>query len=205
MSEQIKLSTFTTRVDTIYAATFLVIAPEHPLVSKITKPEHKKEVEAYVQKAKSKSERERQINKEKTGVFTGSYAKHPLTNENIPIWVADYVLANYGTGMVMGVPAHDERDNEFARKFGLTITPVIKPESGEDFDPAKGHYGEGTLYNSEEFDGLTWQEGKTKIAQKLVDLGKGSVETNFKFRDWVFSRQRYWGEPFPLEYIESEG
>lgn len=194
-----KISTFTTRVDTIYAVTFLVIAPEHPLVLEITKSEFKEEVQKYIQKSKAKSERERQINKEKTGVFTGSYVRHPLTKANIPVWVSDYVLANYGTGVVMGVPAHDQRDNEFAHKFGLEIVPVIKSKKDE-FDPKMGYYGDGVLYNSEEFDGLESDTAKFEITKKLKSENKAESQINFKFRDWVFSRQRYWGEPFPLEY-----
>lgn len=196
-----KFTTFTTRPDTIYGVTFLVFAPESPLLEKITKPEKKIEVEEYIQKTKLKSDRERQINKEKTGVFTGSYAKHPLTGEKIPIWVSDYVLYNYGTGLIMAVPAHDQRDFEFAKKYNLPLKPVIFPKNKKQIDFSKEPFVEkGLLQNSSEFDGLDSKQASKKIIQNLQNKNVGRSKVNYKFRDWVFSRQRYWGEPFPFEY-----
>jgi leucyl-tRNA synthetase len=200
-----KFTTFTTRPDTIYGVTFLVFAPESDLVEKVTKQEYKKEVEEYIQKTKLKSDRERQINKEKTGVFTGSYAKHPLTGQEIPIWIADYVLADYGTGLIMAVPAHDQRDWEFAKKYNLEIKQVIFPEDAATWDLEKGPYlGVGILQNSGEFNGINSKEAMQKISESFVNKNIGKVKTNYKFRDWVFSRQRYWGEPFPFEYLKQE-
>lgn len=196
------LKTFTTRVDTIYAATFIVMAPEHPEVLKVTKPEYKTAVVEYQKKTALKSERERQINKEKTGVFTGSYVKHPLTGERLPIWVADFVLPNYGTGVVMA-NAHDERDYEFAKKYRIKLKETIKPAIGEKI-AGEVFTEDGILFDSEEFSGLDSNTAREKITKKLEKLGKGKTTTNFKFRDWVFSRQRYWGEPFPLEYLRVE-
>jgi leucyl-tRNA synthetase len=193
------LQTFTTRVDTLFGVTFIVLAPEHPQASKLTKPEYKQQVQDYINKVKSKSDRQRQINKEKTGVFTGSYVKHPLTNEKIPIWIADYVLYSYGTGVIMAVPAHDDRDYEFAKNFGLLVKKVIKNEKGFE---KKIYTGNGEVLDSEEFTGLQSAEAREKITNKLTSLNKGFKKIQFKFRDWVFSRQRYWGEPFPFKYMK---
>lgn len=192
------LEVYTTRPDTLYGVTYMVMAPEHPLVSKIVTDEQQGEVEAYLEKTKSKSELERQQDKEKTGVFTGAYAKHPLTGEKIPVWVADYVLYGYGTGAIMAVPAHDERDREFAEKFDLPIVEVVKAESGNGSDK------NGVLINSQVFNSLSTQEGGAKIVEKLADMGVAQKEVQFKLRDWVFSRQRYWGEPFPIVWVSAE-
>lgn len=196
-----KFTTFTTRPETIYGVTFLVFAPESPLLAKITKPKYQVEVEEYIQKTKSKSDRERQINKEKTGVFTGSYAKHPLTAAKIPIWVSDYVLYDYGTGLIMAVPAHDQRDFEFATKYNLPIKPVIFPKNKKEIDISKAPFtASGILQNSAEFNNLNSKVASKKISQQLENKNLGKTKVNYKFRDWVFSRQRYWGEPFPFEY-----
>jgi leucyl-tRNA synthetase len=195
------IQTFTTRIDTLFGATFIVLAPENPLVLSLTKPEKLTEVENYIKITKTKSEIERQASKEKTGVFTGSYVRHPLNNKEIPVWVSDYVLNSYGTGAIMAVPAHDERDFEFAKKFNLPITTVITKDKNENLN--ENVYTEnGIMVNSEGFDGLENEEAKTKILQKLGE--KATKKTNYKFRDWVFGRQRYWGEPFPFEYHKTE-
>jgi leucyl-tRNA synthetase len=195
------IQTFTTRIDTLFGVTFIVLAPENSLVLSLTKPEKLTEVENYIKITKTKSEIERQASKEKTGVFTGSYVRHPLNNKEIPVWVSDYVLNSYGTGAIMAVPAHDERDFEFAKKFNLPITTVITKDKNENLN--ENVYTEnGIMVNSEGFDGLENEEAKTKILQKLGE--KATKKTNYKFRDWVFGRQRYWGEPFPFEYHKTE-
>ncbi|MBO8131825.1 MAG: leucine--tRNA ligase [Candidatus Marinimicrobia bacterium] len=195
------LKVFTTRPDTIFGATYIVVAPEHPLLGKIVSPDHKKEVEDYKQQALMKSELARvNLSKEKTGVFTGAYAINPVTKEKIPIWVADYVLMTYGTGAIMAVPAHDQRDWEFAKKYNLEIREVI---SGGDI--SKGaHEGDGILVNSDFLNGLRVDQAKEKITEWLERNGLGERAVQYKLRDWVFSRQRYWGEPFPLIYIEDK-
>lgn len=194
LSSDTGIEIFTTRSDTLYGATFLVLSPEYPIVQEITTTEQKDEVEKYQKETLKKSERERMQSKEKTGVWTGAYAIHPATQEQIPIWIADYVMMTYGTGAIMAVPAHDKRDFEFARKYNLPIKNVISPE-GETIESI--YTGEGTLINSGDFDGLSTKEAIKKIGEKY-----GTVEVRYKLRDWVFSRQRYWGEPIPLVFCE---
>ncbi|MCD6377056.1 MAG: leucine--tRNA ligase [Caldisericaceae bacterium] len=194
-----KIRVFTTRPDTLFGATYMVLAPEHPLVDMITTAEYRQQVKDYQLKASQKSDLERtELQKDKTGVFTGGYAINPVNNEKIPIWVADYVLISYGTGAIMAVPAHDERDYEFAQKYNLPIREVI---SGGDISK-EAYTGEGIVVNSanEEFsiNGLQASKAKEKITEWLEKKGFGKRKVNYKLRDWLFSRQRYWGEPFPV-------
>ncbi|EOU1723098.1 leucine--tRNA ligase [Clostridium perfringens] len=195
---------FTTRVDTLCGVSYVVLAPENPLVDEIVSAEQKEAVENYKEEAKKQSDIERQsISREKTGVFTGAYAIHPLTGKEVPIWVGDYVLATYGTGAVMAVPAHDERDFAFAEKFNLPINRVIEAKDGSETNlPFCEH---GILVNSGEFDGLTTDEAKEKIVEKLASIGLGEKKVNFRLRDWLVSRQRYWGAPIPVVYCEECG
>ncbi|WP_338889343.1 leucine--tRNA ligase [Clostridium perfringens] len=195
---------FTTRVDTLCGVSYVVLAPENPLVDEIVSAEQKEAVENYKEEAKKQSDIERQsISREKTGVFTGEYAIHPLTGKEVPIWVGDYVLATYGTGAVMAVPAHDERDFAFAEKFNLPINRVIEAKDGSETNlPFCEH---GILVNSGEFDGLTTDEAKEKIVEKLASMGLGEKKVNFRLRDWLVSRQRYWGAPIPVVYCEECG
>jgi len=192
---------FTTRPDTLYGCTFCVLAPENPLAGSITSPAQMSAVDAYIQKAAHRSERDRRAGTEdKTGVFTGAFAMHPLTGEDVPIWIADYVLSSYGTGAVFGCPAHDERDLEFARKFGLPIVQVI---DGEDASHS-AHTGAGTMINSHFLNGLDVCTAKLRMIAHLQDIGAGRSEVQYNLRDWLFSRQRYWGEPIPVVY-DSDG
>lgn len=196
------LVTFTTWVG-LYGVSYLVVAPEHSMLGQLVKPEYAKEIAEYVAQAAKKSDLNRtDLAKEKTGVFTGSYAINPINNEKIPIWVADYVLASYGTGAVMGVPAHDERDYEFALKYDLPIQAVLT----EDLDkqPVVPFFGKGYMINSGEFNGLSNKEAKVEITKFLERKHKGHIAVNYKLRDWLFSRQRYWGEPFPVIWVEEE-
>ena len=197
------LPVFTTRADTVFGVTFLTIAPEHKLVKKLlSRMPNREAVEAYVEQALQLSEQDRTAaERPKTGVFTGLYVRHPFTGERIPLWVGDYVLASYGTGIVMGVPAHDQRDFEFARKYGLPIRVVIRPENGEAPDPqTMTHAFEdyGVMVNSGEFSGLPSREGIRKVAEKIQEMGLGGPTVTYRLRDWLISRQRYWGAPIPV-------
>ena len=189
----------TTRPDTLFGCTYMVIAPEHPLAPSLTKPEQSAAVETYRKKAASKSDLERtDLAKDKSGVFSGSYAINPVNGVRVPIWIADYVLMGYGTGAIMAVPAHDERDFEFAKQYDLLIPRVIAAADGSDTLP---YTGDGTLINSPGYDGLAWPEAKKKITAALAAQGIGKGTINYKIRDWLFSRQRYWGEPFPIVWV----
>ncbi len=207
------IKVFTTRPDTLFGATFMVLAPEHPLVKGITTADQRETVEAYVARANRKSERDRMEQRTKTGVFTGAHAQNPVNGAHIPIWVADYVLSSYGTGAIMAVPGQDERDWEFAEKFGLPIVRTVQPPA--DF-VGFAFTGEGLAINSDATDreipgianrgislnGLRIKEAKAKIIEWLEDEGVGRAQTNYKLRDWLFSRQRYWGEPFPIVHVD---
>ncbi|MEX2368723.1 MAG: leucine--tRNA ligase [Balneolaceae bacterium] len=197
-----KMKVFTTRPDTVFGATYMVLAPEHPLVEVVTTKEQEEAVSKYRENAAQKSDIERQAeSRKKTGVFTGAYAVNPVNNKEIPIWVADYVLAHYGTGAIMAVPGEDERDWEFAETFDLPIIRTVKPP--EDFD-GKAYTGEGQTINSGFLNGLDIEEAKVKITDWLEDNGAGKKSVNYKLRDWLFSRQRYWGEPFPVIHVDGE-
>lgn len=210
-----RITVFTTRADTLFGATYVVLAPEHPLVAKITTPEQLEEVKKYQELASSKSDMDRtELNKEKTGAFTGAYAKNPVNGKWIPIWIADYVLLGYGSGAVMAVPAHDERDFEFAQTYALPVVPVIQPHNGEvdgeQLDKILAGQecwgGDGICFHSHNdevsIEGLSVEAGKKKITEWLKAKGLGEPTVNFKLRDWLFSRQRYWGEPFPILHLE---
>jgi leucyl-tRNA synthetase len=220
-----RIEVFTTRPDTLFGATYMVLAPEHPLVEKLTTPEQRAKVVSYRTQATHKSELERtQLDKEKTGVFTGAYAINPVNNEKIPIWVADYVMMGYGTGAIMAVPAHDERDFEFAKKFGLEIVEVVAPadSGGRAHSPSAPNafnnsggvgdtalptafVGDGVAVNSGLITGLPTPEAKKKITAWLEERGLGKATVQYKLRDWLFSRQRYWGEPIPIVHCEKCG
>ncbi len=196
------LRVFTTRPDTLFGATYMVLAPEHHLTEELTTGENKNRVEQYRKNAALKSDLERQeLSKEKTGVFTGSYAINPVNNKKIPIWVADYVLAHYGTGAIMAVPGQDERDWEFAEKYDL---PIIRTVSTPGNFEGKAFTGHGVVMNSEFMNGLNVEDAKVSIIQWLEKNGAGKKSVNFKLRDWLFSRQRYWGEPFPIIHVEGK-
>lgn len=202
-----KIKVFTTRPDTIFGATFLVLAPEHEIVSKITTKEQQRAVDQYCTSAMKKSELERQENKDKTGVFTGAYAINPATKKNIPIWIADYVLAGYGEGAIMSVPAHDERDHEFAQKFELEIQQVVAPTAVDADNPSSDdnhcYTGEGEMINSGQFTGQSSPEARDGIINWLKQNNLGREKTQYKMRDWLISRQRYWGAPIPVAYDKS--
>lgn len=191
-----KITVFTTRADTLMGVSYVVLAPEHKLVDKITTPDRKADVEAYKLQASKSSDIDRlSTAKEKTGVFTGAYCTHPITGKQIPVWIADYCLSTYGTGAVMGVPAHDTRDFEFAAKFNLPVTRVVRGKDEEGELPFIEH---GIVVNSGEFDGLTTVEAKKAVLNRLGELGKGGIKVNYRLRDWSVSRQRYWGAPIPI-------
>ncbi len=203
------IEVFTTRPDTLFGATYMVLAPEHPLVDKVTTPEQRKGVEGYRADTARKSEVERaKLEKEKTGVFTGAYAINPVNDGKIPIWIADYVMMGYGTGAIMAVPAHDERDLEFARKFSLPIIEVVKPTDGGAYGNAplqEAFSSDGIAINSGIITGLPTPEAKKKIIAWLEERKLGKATVNYKLRDWIFSRQRYWGEPIPLVHCKKCG
>ncbi len=202
-----KIKVFTTRPDTLFGVTYMVLAPEHPLVQEITTPAQKAAVEEYIEQTMRESEIERTAtNKEKTGVFTGAFAINPVNGEKVPIWIADYVLLSYGTGAVMAVPGHDERDFEFATKFELPIRKVIlKPGDDPDAPLTEAYTDEGTMINSGEFSGLPSQEGRQKIIRWLEEKGIGRGTVTYRLRDWLISRQRYWGAPIPIIYCDQCG
>ncbi len=195
-----KVTVFTTRPDTLFGATFLVLAPEHPLTLALASPERRAEVEAYVEASRRKTEIERQAEgREKTGVFLGAYALNPATGERIPIWTADYVLYGYGTGAIMGVPGHDQRDFEFASRFGLPIRKVIERPGDPLPEPLERAYEEpGIMVHSGPFDGTPSEEGKAKVVAWLEERGLGQRKVTYRLRDWLISRQRYWGTPIPM-------
>ena len=191
-----KIRVFTTRCDTLYGVTYVVLAPEHPLARKLTTPEQKEAVEAYIEYAAKASEIDRlSTTREKTGVFTGTYCINPVNGKKVPVYLADYVLASYGTGAVMAVPAHDERDYTFAKKYGLPIVKVIEKPGGETVLP---FCDDGIVAGSVNFDGLYGDEARTAIANHLAKIGKGGKKVNYRLRDWLISRQRYWGAPIPV-------
>lgn len=205
------LEVFTTRPDTVFGATFMVLAPEHPFVDELTTPEQRVVVDNYVKEARTKTEIERQStdeSKQKSGVFTGGYAINPVTDERIPVWIADYVLMGYGTGAIMAVPSGDQRDFEFARAFDLPIIPTVQPVDGEPLDGAsmtEAYSGEGTIVNSGQFNGMQQSEALPKMIEWLDEQGRGSAEINWRLRDWLISRQRYWGTPIPIVYCDDCG
>lgn len=192
-----QVQVFTSRADTLFGSTYVVLAPEHELVAKVTSPEQEAAVKAYVEAVATKSDMDRtSLNKDKSGVFTGGYVKHPVTGESLPIWIADYVLASYGTGAVMGVPAHDERDFEFASKYDLPIVSVIEHNESGCYE------GDGPHIHSDFLNGLHNAEAITTMIDWLEAKGKGQRQVNYRLRDWLFSRQRYWGEPIPVIHWE---
>ncbi|MEW6026845.1 MAG: leucine--tRNA ligase [Planctomycetota bacterium] len=203
------VSVFTTRPDTIYGVTFMAIAPEHPLVSQLTTSEQKSRVEEYVKKAAAKTEIDRAATGEKDGVFTGSFAVNPLSGEQVQLWVADYVLLHYGTGVVMGVPAHDQRDFLFAKKYNIPVKVVIRPADRQTDRPAdqmtEAFTDEGTMVNSGSFNGLVSTEGIRKISEHIEKQRLGTRKTYYRLKDWLLSRQRYWGAPIPMVHCPKCG
>ncbi len=200
------LKVFTTRPDTVFGVTYMVVAPEHPLVESLTVPAQRAAVDAYRRQAAAKSDLERtDLAKGKSGVFSGSFAINPANGARVPVWIADYVLMGYGTGAIMAVPAHDERDYEFALQYQLPVIPVIEPAehagNGESRPPLP-YTGDGVLVHSDGYSGLPWAEAKVRITADLAAKGRGRATVNYKLRDWLFSRQRYWGEPFPIVWVD---
>ena len=201
------LTVFTTRPDTLFGATYMVLAPEHPLVDELTVPGQRDAVVAYQDQARRQSEIERlSTEKEKTGVFTGAYAVNPVNDAPVPIWISDYVLMGYGTGAIMAVPAHDERDFQFATQFEIPIVEVIAPKSGAQGTLAEAYTGDGVMVNSGRFDGMAAPgEAFESIVEWLGERGAARKKVNFKLRDWLISRQRYWGAPIPMVHCEKCG
>jgi leucyl-tRNA synthetase len=201
-----EIRVFTTRPDTLHGATYMVLSPEHPLVDKITTPEQRQAVADYQSAARRKSDLERtDLAKEKTGTFTGGRAINPVNGQAIPVWIADYVLISYGTGAIMAVPAHDERDHEFAVKFGLPIKQVVRPAGGSAVEEGKAFSGDGISVNSGGLDGLHTHAAKRTIIAEMETHGQGKGAVSYRLRDWVFSRQRYWGEPIPIIHCPTHG
>jgi leucyl-tRNA synthetase len=204
--EEKEIRVFTTRPDTTFGVTFMVLAPEHPLVAKLTAPDKRAEVEAYIARTRRQSEIERlSTEREKDGVFIGAYCTNRLNGEEVPIWIADYVLLGYGTGAVMAVPAHDERDFAFAKKYGLSIPVVIAPPGWDGSELEEAYIEPGTMVNSGQFDGLPSQQGIEAVSDFLEKKGWGKRTVSYKLRDWLISRQRYWGAPIPMIYCEKCG
>lgn len=199
------IKVYTTRPDTLYGATFMVLAPEHAMAKELATDETREAVEAYIFQSSMKSSVDRLQDKEKTGVFTGSYAINPINGKKIPIWLSDYVLADYGTGAIMCVPAHDDRDFEFAKKFDIPIIQVIAKDGKEIENMTEAYTEPGIMINSGEFNGMNSNDAKRDLPELLASRGIGKVTTNYKLRDWVFSRQRYWGEPIPIVHCDHCG